>query len=139
MSDPNYPWKEIEGSYPSCEKLLVRNGIVPPPVATLAIPVLPVVVGTGFVPVQANAVNVIDTTNGDQHAQFPPAASVPNGTLMILKLVNYGGVIYLDPAGADTVDFVVPGLGLQLDDNNATLILISDGASNWIAVLELGP
>jgi hypothetical protein len=87
------------------------------------------------VPIVAGRINPISTTNGGQLAVFPLAASVANGTPIVVKLLNYSGSIDLVRSGADLIDGTT-GLTSYLDANNACALVVSDGVSRWIIVRD---
>ena len=101
-------------------------------------PVLsPVFVGTDFVAVPG-FVNQVDCNGAGRTASLPAASSVPNGTFVGIKKSNRADVSAVSLStvlASDTIDGA-PGQGggflsSFLDDTASSVVLVSDGISNW--------
>jgi len=95
--------------------------------------VTPVAPGTD-VAVAAGFVNQIATTNGDQNAVFPLAASFA-GASMIIKNADTHGTISLVAGGSDTIDGETSWPSF-LNSPGASIFAVSDGVSNWVLLLR---
>jgi len=96
-------------------------------------PVTPTLTGSAALTV--NKTNIYTSSNAEPFTgTLPFAASVPNGTLLVLKNVNEDGFNIgaptLLPSGTDLVDGF-SSYNLQEFLGGNSLILVSDGVSNW--------
>ena len=112
--------------------------ITSPSPGSAEFPVLfPVFVGTDFVAVPG-FVNQMDGGADDRTASLPAAASVPNGTFVGIKKSNRADVTPVNLStvlASDTIDGA-PGQGggfldAFLSGTAASVVLVSDGISNW--------
>lgn len=109
--------------------------------ALLPVVDLGTVAGDGTVNLQAGKMNLVDTDSNETTAfgQFPAANSVPNGTLLGVKLVNDldddgdpMGTLELLADGADALDGYPTSFPVvEPDVCGQSLLWVSDGNSTW--------